>query len=109
MVIIRNLARTLFVLNLEHRDYSGHAACKPQELKFVLPAETEDGTKGTRHIEKKVPASITWLAGQESEPLPDAVAEAPQIRLRVAQGLMSVVRLPEAPTPHAEEHVIEIE
>jgi len=107
MVIIKNLERTIFVLNLENKDYGDHAACKPVDLKFTLPAEI-DGKAGTRHIEKRVPTSITWLGGAESEPLPDAVADVPQIRFRVAHGLMSVLRLP-GKVEEPAEHVIEID
>jgi len=91
MVTIKNNAREAFVVNLDpNADYADHPECKGSRFKLAQTVELPDGHVGTRHYERTLPGSLTWLAGETKANLPDAVAKLPQLARRVLLGLMTV-------------------
>lgn len=101
MIALKNRARESFTVNLDlAHDYGDHPECAASVSRMVLPAVLPDGTEGQLHRVVQLPGSLTWLAGEEKV-VPDDVAKLAPIKLRVAQGLMTLTQLPDSPAPAA--------
>ncbi len=93
MLTVKNKSKQLFTVNLPvGLDYEGHAAFAPTQRTFALQAVTPDGTVGVREVEKTLPGSLTWLAGEVKTKLPVALALIPEFKAACDSGVLVVVQ-----------------
>ncbi len=93
MLTVKNRSKTLFTLNLlAGLDYEDHPACRSTSKTFALQAVTPEGDVGVREVEKTLPGSLTWLAGEVKAKLPVAVASIPEFKAACDSGILVVVQ-----------------
>lgn len=91
MLTVKNKSRQLFVLNLPQGiDYEGHPAGEPTEGSYTLATTTPDGEVGTSLVQKKLPGSLTWLAGEVKGKLPVGLGLIPEFKAACDAGILVV-------------------
>lgn len=91
MVTMKSRTKTAQVFNLPCP-----GDCKPGETCFCNTIRTElreelpDGTKGVRVLERRLPGSVTFLAGETKE-LPDWVARCPDVKGALDRGSLRLI------------------
>lgn len=81
---VKNTQRVLFVLNLPAHltlDPQAYPDLQPTDFAASLPEVDSTGSViGYRAIERKLPAAITWLPGEEKAGLPNELGQIPEFR-----------------------------
>ncbi|TBR17482.1 MAG: hypothetical protein EPO57_09115 [Chitinophagaceae bacterium] len=97
MVTLTNRKKGIEVFNLPHKEFCTEAECGCQAITTQLTEELPDGTRGVRHIERKLAGSLTLLAG-ESKEMPDQVLQVRDVKAAIDRGTLRVIQhQPKAP------------
>ncbi len=94
MLTVKNKGRTIFTLNLAKGEDYEDDKLAAQKTTLRLSDHAPDGTLGVRLVEKELPASITWLAGETKSKLPEKLAELPDFQRARDAGILLVVEQP---------------
>ena len=91
MLTVKNKSRAMFTLNLEKGvNYDDDRFASTTQT-LHLSDHAPDGTVGTRIVEKELPGSVTWLAGETKSKLPSKLEELADFKRACATGILLVV------------------
>ncbi len=90
-VTLESRARRMQVFHLAH-DACCRDRCACTEVAVVVVAENpRTGERAPKHLNKKVPGSITFLALERKPGVPSAVLELPQVKVAIGRGYLRVL------------------
>ncbi len=109
-VTLESRARRMQVFHLPH-DVFCRDRCACAEVAVVVVAENpRTGERAPKHLKKKVPGSLTFLALERKPGLPSALLEVPEVKAAVGRGYLRIVEqtpdkaAPSAAAEHAPPH-----
>ena len=109
-VTLESHARRMQVFHLPH-DVFCRDRCTCAEVAVVVVAEnSRTGARAPKHLHKKVPGSITFLALERKSGLPSTLLEVPEVKAAVGRGYLRIVEqtpdqaAPSAAAEHAPSH-----
>lgn len=100
MIKLQNRTKQIKVFNLPHafRCVGNKCFCSPTSLR--LTEALPDGSTGIRVVDRLLCSSLTILAGETSEALPDEVRAAPEVKAALDRKVVRLIQLQEAkPAP----------
>ncbi len=81
MLTLKNTQKRIQVFNLPCKATPcGGTDCLCTLVEQRWPAETVDGRHGIKIVEKRIPGSLTLLAGETKSGIPDWVANCPAVK-----------------------------
>ena len=90
-VTLESRSRRMQVFHLAH-DVFCRDRCACAEVAVVVVAENpRTGARAPKHLNKKVPGSITFLALERKPGLPSAVLELAQVKAAIGRGYLRVL------------------
>jgi hypothetical protein len=99
MLNLINRTKTLLVLNLSPCPGSDDCGtCYCSTITHQEPVEFPDGTKGIRQTKRRLPGSLTLLAG-ESCTAPDWVGRCSEVKRALDRGALRLIQLQAPPAP----------
>lgn len=104
-ITLESKARQMQVFNLPHDIYckaAGHCRCEEQ-LVTTLDENPLTGERTPRSTTRRIPASLTLLAGARTESIDEAVLKVPEIQHAIARG---AIRVRTEPTTAAEAAIV---
>jgi len=102
-ITLESRVRRMQVFNLPHEAFC-KGACACSETTVVVVAEhPRTGDRAPKHVAKRVPPSMTWLARERRAGLPSVLLEVPDVKAAIECGYLRVVeQMPDAaPAPAA--------
>ncbi len=97
-VTLESRLRQMQVFNLNHEAYCAGADCACSQVTTVVVDENpRTGERAPRRITRRAPGSLTLLAQERRDGLPNSVLAVPEVRAAIAKGHLRVV----AQTPDA--------
>jgi hypothetical protein len=101
-IILENRVRRMLVFHLPH-DVCCRDECACLETTVVLTAENpRTGDRARKHVPRKVPGSMTWLALERRTGLPNTLLEVPEIRAAIARRELRLVEQTPDPAPKSD-------
>jgi hypothetical protein len=99
-VTLESRARRMQVFHLPH-DVFCRGRCACAEVAVVVVAENpRTGERAPKHLHKKVPGSITFLALERKPGLSSAMLEVPDVKAAIGRGHLRIIeQTPDAPPP----------
>lgn len=82
---LHNRTKTAKTYNIPCRPGCTGAECLCQLVTTQLHVELDDGTKGIKEVERRLPGSVTILAGEKSSSLPSWVGESKYVKAALAR------------------------
>jgi len=104
-VTIESRARRMQVFHLPHEVFC-HDRCACAEVAVVVVAENpRTGERAPKHVRKKVPSSLTFLALERKPGLPNALLEVAEVKAAIGRGYLRIIeQTPDKPAvPTADE------
>lgn len=93
MVSLKNTEKRYQVFNLPCPVKPCDGSCGKCELITQrFPEELDDGKVGIRETEKRIPGSMTLLAGETAKGLPDWVASCPEVKAALDRGALKLIQ-----------------
>lgn len=90
-ITLESRVRRMQVFNLPHEAFC-KGACACSETTVVVVAEhPRTGDRAPKHVAKRVPPSMTWLARERRAGLPSVLLEVPDVKAAIARGYLRVV------------------
>jgi hypothetical protein len=90
-ITLESRVRRMQVFNLPHEAFCKDA-CACSDTTVVIVAEhPRTGDRARKHVAKRVPASMTWLARERRAGLPSVLLEVPDIQAAIERGYLRVV------------------
>ena len=90
-ITLESRVRRMQVFNLPHEAFCKDA-CGCSETTVVIVAENpRTGDRAPKHVAKRVPASMTWLARERRAGLPSVLLEVPDVKAAIGRGYLRVV------------------
>jgi hypothetical protein len=100
-VTLQSRARRIQVFYLPHEVYC-RARCVCAEMTMAIVAQNpRTGERARKHIHKRVPGSITFLARERKDNLPSALLEVPDVKTAIDRGYLRIVAQTPDPAPVA--------
>ena len=98
-VTLESRLRQMQVFNLNHEAYCAGAACACSQVTTVVVDENpRTGERAPRRITRRAPGSLTLLARERREGLPNSVLAVLEVRAAIGKGHVRVVaQTPDAP------------
>lgn len=105
MVTLTNREKRMQVFNIPCRKPRGECPGDDfcQRVETQLVAETQDGVSGTRTVSRRLPGSITLLAGAVAV-VPGWVASSPEVKAALDRGALRLLQHTAEATPSPEVH-----
>jgi hypothetical protein len=105
---LENRLRQMLIFNLPHETYCRPSGCACSDIVSVIIGENpRTGERAPRHVPKKVPDSLTFLALERRSGLPSVLLDVPDVRAAIAKGHLRVLKqepdAPPAPAPDSTE------
>jgi hypothetical protein len=97
-ITLESKARQMQVFNLPHDIYcavAGHCRCQEQLVTTVVE-DPQTGERTPRSVVRRIPASLTLLAGARAQNLEEAVLKVAEIRTAIERGAIRVFTEPTA-------------
>lgn len=97
-ITLESTARQMQVFNLPHDIYceaAGHCRCQEQIVTTVVE-DPQTGERTPRSVVRRIPASLTLLAGARESGVHDAVLKVAEIRTAIDRGTLRVRTEPAA-------------
>lgn len=91
MVDVKSLERTIFTLTVPCREGCDGKDCLCTSQVFRRPVDDGNGNRGVEEVERRVPGSITFLAGEKTA-VPAWLLEREAFKTAVAQGRLRLVK-----------------
>lgn len=91
-ITLESKTRQMQVFNLPHEVYcevAGHCRCAEQRVTTVVD-DPLTGERTPRSVVRRIPASMTLLAGARAEGLDEAVLKVAEIRIAITRGALRV-------------------
>jgi hypothetical protein len=91
-ITLESKTRQMQVFNLPHEVYcevAGHCRCAEQRVTTVVD-DPLTGERTPRSVVRRIPASLTLLAGAQAEGLDEAVLKVAEIRTALERGMLRV-------------------
>lgn len=91
-ITLESKTRQMQVFNLPHEIYceaAGHCRCAEQRVTTVVD-DPLTGERTPRSVVRRIPASLTLLAGARVEGLDEAVLQVAEIRTAITRGALRV-------------------
>lgn len=92
MIKLANREKRMQVFNLPKPEDAPKDEFPGQSTTLLLQTELEDGMRGKRIIEKHINDSLTILAGETVENLPDWVASCPEVKAALDRGALKLIK-----------------
>ncbi len=98
-VTLESRLRQMQVFNLNHEAYCAGADCACSQVTTVVVDENpRTGERAPRRITRRAPGSLTLLARERRDDLPNSILAVPEVRAAIAKGPLRVVaQSPDAP------------
>lgn len=91
-VTLESRLRQMQVFNLNHEAYCAGASCACSQVTTVVVDENpRTGERAPRRITRRAPGSLTLLARERRDGLPNSVLTVPEVRAAIAKGHLRVV------------------
>ena len=91
-VTLENRLRQMQVFNLDHEAYCAGAECACSEVTAVVVDENpRTGERAPRRVTRRAPGSLTLLAQERRQGLPDSVLQVAEVRAAIERGAVRVV------------------
>ncbi len=91
-VTLESRLRQMQVFNLNHEAYCAGATCACSQVTTVVVDENpRTGERAPRRITRRAPGSMTLLARERRDGLPNSVLTVPEVRAAIAKGHLRVV------------------
>jgi len=87
---IANRTKQIQVFNVPCRIGCNGEGCLCTEVTIQLAAVDADGTRGVRVIDRRLPGSVTFLAGENRE-VPAFVASSPDVKRAIDRGALRLL------------------
>lgn len=91
-VTLESRLRQMQVFNLNHEAYCASATCACSQVTTVVVDENpRTGERAPRRITRRAPGSLTLLARERRDGLPNSVLTVPEVQAAIAKGHLRVV------------------
>jgi hypothetical protein len=96
-ISLENRLRRILVVNLPH-DVCCAQGCACSKATIVVAAENpRTGDRVTQHVTRDAAASLTWLALERRDDLPDHLLEVPEVKAALSCGHLRLAKQSAAP------------
>ena len=100
-ITLESRIRRMQVVNLPHEAFC-RERCECTEMTVVIAAENpRTGERAPTRVSKRVPTSMTWLAGERRTGLTSVLLEVPDVKAAIACGFLRLVEQTSAPVSGA--------
>ena len=90
-ITLESRVRRMQVFNLPHEVFcKGVCACSATTV-VVVAEHPRTGDRAPKHVAKRVPPSMTWLARERRAGLPSVLLEVPDVKAAIERGYLRVV------------------
>lgn len=90
MPTIANRTKQVQIFNIPCREGCDGTACLCSVITIERMAESPDGTRGVQVLEKRIPGSVTFLAGEKKE-VPVYVAASRDVKRAIDRGALRLL------------------
>lgn len=96
---LENRLRQMQIFNLPHDPFCRDECVCSDMTVVVIDENPRTGDRAPRHISKKAPASMTLLALERKENLPNGLLDVPDVKAAIARGHVRIVeQTPDSPS-----------